>query len=672
LAAANRSKTSLDGLAQIYARLAASTREAHLSSSSLLLVTETLQNTFRLSGATTQEAVNASIQLSQGFALGVLRGQDLRSVLEQNVVFGDLLAKGLKKLGLATLGTRGEVQKLAEAGRITAGVVLKAMALGMDDVNTRAAKLGQTFSQTLTISANNLKASILQLNNSLGLSEGFAAIMKVVTEKSGLLILSIGAIATALLVGFIPAVYASIVATNGLAAAFLRLSAHPIIAGIALISLAVITLTKDMDDLKSVLKFGAGELEKFGLKAEVAFLKADRALANFLGNTEEVKQDNAAIRRANEKIGLITFVQNAEIVAGILKEKREKDLLKLQEDLLKKEADRLSSGAEIIDKREKYLAALNLQYDKGKITVEKYLDALEKLDAKESRRLFLAGKKDLEQYRIQLDKVTQLELARWFNRGGISVEEFNKAVEKGAIRDLNFQLEKGVKNIKELDSELVKVATKFDSGSVLRAGSEEYIKSIGTLSHGVAGVIKETYDKLGDAFFEFTAKGKRDFAEMTQAILDDLYKVIIRAKVIGPLAQGLINYSGASSNAYVPNDVLQQRGAQPFALGGVVTGPTMFGLGSGRQGIMGEKGPEAILPLTRTSNGSLGVHAAVAPVNVNIINNSGGQVEQRETTGADGSKALDIIIHGKVKEGIASGKYDRAFGQMYGLQRRGT
>lgn len=78
---------------------------------------------------------------------------------------------------------------------------------------------------------------------------------------------------------------------------------------------------------------------------------------------------------------------------------------------------------------------------------------------------------------------------------------------------------------------------------------------------------------------------------------------------------------GASSAGYSSNYFLQalggawSSGVQMFANGGaftnsVVSTPTAFGMAGGRAGVMGEAGPEAIMPLTRTSSGKLGVLAA--------------------------------------------------------------
>jgi phage-related minor tail protein len=107
-----------------------------------------------------------------------------------------------------------------------------------------------------------------------------------------------------------------------------------------------------------------------------------------------------------------------------------------------------------------------------------------------------------------------------------------------------------------------------------------------------------------------------------------------------------------------------------FANGGVVDSPTAFGYGGGRTGIMGEAGSEAILPLSRGSDGKLGVTGS--GVTVNIINQSGNEVTQKESKGPDGGKILEVIISNKTKELFASGGMDKTMQQAFGLNRRGS
>jgi hypothetical protein len=59
-------------------------------------------------------------------------------------------------------------------------------------------------------------------------------------------------------------------------------------------------------------------------------------------------------------------------------------------------------------------------------------------------------------------------------------------------------------------------------------------------------------------------------------------------------------------------------------------------------------------------------------VTINVINNSNADIQQVESVSPDGSKTLDLIITNRVKDGIASGMFDRQFSSTYGLKRRGV
>lgn len=95
------------------------------------------------------------------------------------------------------------------------------------------------------------------------------------------------------------------------------------------------------------------------------------------------------------------------------------------------------------------------------------------------------------------------------------------------------------------------------------------------------------------------------------------------------------------------------KGVQKFATGGVVGSPTMFGTRSGL-GLMGEAGPEAIMPLTRGANGELGVKAegvGGSPVVVNVINNANAKatVNQRQTSqGTEIDVMIDQLVADKL------------------------
>ncbi|MDR1278646.1 MAG: tape measure protein [Treponema sp.] len=121
------------------------------------------------------------------------------------------------------------------------------------------------------------------------------------------------------------------------------------------------------------------------------------------------------------------------------------------------------------------------------------------------------------------------------------------------------------------------------------------------------------------------------------------------------------------------------RAAREYAAGGaftnrVVSRPTYFRYGGGL-GLMGEAGPEAIIPLTRGGDGRLGVSAfggqnAGAAVYVIIQNYTNEDVRTEESVDGAGNQIRKIVI-GAVKQSISSGEMDQPMSSRYGLRARG-
>jgi phage-related minor tail protein len=102
-----------------------------------------------------------------------------------------------------------------------------------------------------------------------------------------------------------------------------------------------------------------------------------------------------------------------------------------------------------------------------------------------------------------------------------------------------------------------------------------------------------------------------------------------------------------------------QGGTQFFADGGVVNTPTSFGMANGGTGVMGEAGPEAIMPLTRGADGKLGVRSqggggqAAANNNTYNLSVSIGSVDSAERQ-AELLKALDQQMRATAKQTMAN------------------
>ncbi len=79
---------------------------------------------------------------------------------------------------------------------------------------------------------------------------------------------------------------------------------------------------------------------------------------------------------------------------------------------------------------------------------------------------------------------------------------------------------------------------------------------------------------------------------------------------------------------------------QAFAAGGVIGSPTLFPVRGGRMGLMGEAGPEAIMPLLRSASGHLGVRASAPPVSLRIVNNLDPATIADAMTGSAGEQVI--------------------------------
>ncbi|WP_311880920.1 MULTISPECIES: phage tail tape measure protein [unclassified Pseudomonas] len=172
-----------------------------------------------------------------------------------------------------------------------------------------------------------------------------------------------------------------------------------------------------------------------------------------------------------------------------------------------------------------------------------------------------------------------------------------------------------------------------------------YLDSASNIAGQTKTLFGNAFSSMEDAVVNFAMTGKLSFADFTKSILADMARIATRqassallSSLVGAatsyftgggggngLAAGSAGATssnlGASSAGYSSNYFPQalggawSSGVQMFANGGaftnnIVSSPTAFGMAGGRAGVMGEAGPEAIMPLTRTSSGKLGVLAA--------------------------------------------------------------
>ena len=177
----------------------------------------------------------------------------------------------------------------------------------------------------------------------------------------------------------------------------------------------------------------------------------------------------------------------------------------------------------------------------------------------------------------------------------------------------------------------------------------EGIKSMGDLTGNLANVAVNAFTRMGDTLTEFVMTGKANFADFARSLLNDLAKVFIRFAMFNAIAGIFPGMRGFLGLEAANGAVIAKNGIVPYAKGGIVNKPTLFQYasgGAGRFGLMGEAGPEAIMPLRRGPNGKLGVESSGAGMgNITVnVDASGSSVEGDSAQASQLGKMLGVVV----------------------------
>lgn len=133
----------------------------------------------------------------------------------------------------------------------------------------------------------------------------------------------------------------------------------------------------------------------------------------------------------------------------------------------------------------------------------------------------------------------------------------------------------------------------------LKSGMQAYTEGLNNFAGTVETTIVDAFKGAEDALTNFVMTGKLNFRDFANAIIADIIRIGIQQAIMKPLMAAF---------GFADGGVFGQGGIIKLAAGGVVNGATPF-LHKGGLGVMGEAGPEAVMPLKRLSNGRLGVEA---------------------------------------------------------------
>ncbi|QKJ73483.1 phage tail tape measure protein [Pseudomonas rhodesiae] len=227
------------------------------------------------------------------------------------------------------------------------------------------------------------------------------------------------------------------------------------------------------------------------------------------------------------------------------------------------------------------------------------------------------------------------------------------------------------------------------------AAWDNYLDSARNIAGQTKSLFGNAFSSMEDSIINFAMTGKASFSDFAKSVLADMARIATRqasSALLGSLVGAAASYFGGSaagggngmaagsagatssnlgassagySSTYFPQAKggAWSSGVQMFADGGaftnsIVSKPTAFGMANGKTGVMGEAGEEAIMPLTRTSSGKLGVMAiggggaGVTQINVEVhIDGDGNATSSADAPGYDlFGKELATFVEQKYQE----------------------
>ena len=319
----------------------------------------------------------------------------------------------------------------------------------------------------------------------------------------------------------------------------------------------------------------------------------------------------------------------------------------------------------------------------GKSELDTLKEQLEQGDVTDSRKL--ARNIDYEEQKKIIALTKEQNDARSNGKAGA-----------GAVAQLQLQIEYE----QRLREEKKKAIDQYDEqkgsleGVMKAAGRawEDFIGSAKSSEQDLHSVFSSTFSTMSDTLNTFCTTGKFTFKSMSLSILKNIEEILVKwlaMKAIMGIASAVTSLVSPSStpasggggsgmtapstssgwwSPHAHGDAFSQSGLHKFAKGSAFTNnlytsttPIAFAKGGGfAPGIIGEAGPEAVMPLTRTSSGDLGVRttgmgsAPVVNVQVNVDNNN--NTTNKTTGNTDAAASFGNLFAAKVIEVIVQQK----------------
>ena len=333
-----------------------------------------------------------------------------------------------------------------------------------------------------------------------------------------------------------------------------------------------------------------------------------------------------------------------------------------------------------------YNAGQDWEYQNGFMSRADYLEQLRQRFAADSAAASGGGILDMSnvfnwspKMKEDFEKISNVLSSELNPQLELLKERFsNNTISTGEYR---VQLETLLEKYKEYPLLVQQVQTALDGLSVTQNSYAQSMNAaIADATENVNNLAATTSTGLADAFSRAIAYGD-DLGDSLKKLGQDIIYTVTKMlllKQVTNLFSGLFGGSSGESSTFgswVPlsavnanGGVFSGAGISAYS-GSIVSAPTIFPFASG-VGLMGEAGPEAILPLTRTSGGKLGVvstgggNGAYAPTfNITVNNSGSGDMsdEQAQTLGKRMNDAIEVKVAETIYEYQRSGAFKNAF-----------
>ncbi|EMR0736722.1 phage tail tape measure protein [Citrobacter braakii] len=183
------------------------------------------------------------------------------------------------------------------------------------------------------------------------------------------------------------------------------------------------------------------------------------------------------------------------------------------------------------------------------------------------------------------------------------------------LQVLNDALEREKEIVRQKNEQLDNQAGDWVRGA--SQGFNNWLDDTKDISGQIESTATQMFDGMTDALGDFVTTGKANFRSFATSVISDLSRIALKASITGifdsvgnSASGGLLGTIGSAISKFIPNakgGIYDSPSLSVYS-NGIYDTPQFFAFAKGG-GVFGEAGPEAIMPLTRTSDGSLGVRA---------------------------------------------------------------